>query len=225
VPWPEWIRDVEVEPSLYGADFSRLGEQTEALLEAGARIFHYDIGDGHFVEPITIGPIVLQSISPLIHRGGGRIDVHMMVDQPAKHFAAVAAAGGDSVTFHVEAVGDVLATVGAAREHGLEVGVAFNPETDPETVAEYGEAVDLVLCMSINPGYSGQPFQEATYDRVRRLRAALPDAVLIQVDGGVNAQNIGPLHDAGARLLVAASSIFGDEEPPSAYRRLLQHVQ
>ena len=225
MPWPEWTRDVEVEPSLYGADFSRLGEQTEALLEAGARIFHYDIGDGHFVEPITIGPIVLQSISPLIHRGGGRIDVHMMVDQPAKHFAAVAAAGGDSVTFHVEAVGDVLATVGAAREHGLEVGVAFNPETDPESVAEYGEAVDLVLCMSINPGYSGQPFQEATYDRVRRLRAALPDAVLIQVDGGVNAQNIRPLHDAGARLLVAASSIFGDEEPPSAYRRLLQHVQ
>jgi ribulose-phosphate 3-epimerase len=225
VPWPEWIRDVEVEPSLYGADFSRLGEQTEALLEAGARIFHYDIGDGHFVEPITIGPIVLQSISPLIHRGGGRIDVHMMVDQPAKHFAAVAAAGGDSVTFHVEAVGDVRATVDAAREHGLEVGVAFNPETDPESVAEYGEAVDLVLCMSINPGYSGQPFQEATYDRVRRLRTALPDAVLIQVDGGVNAQNIRPLHDAGARLLVAASSIFGDEEPPSAYRRLLQHVQ
>ena len=225
MPWSEWTRDVEVEPSLYGADFSRLGEQTQALLEAGARIFHYDIGDGHFVEPITIGPIVLQSISPLIHRGGGRIDVHMMVDQPAKHFAAVAAAGGDSVTFHVEAVGDVRATVDAAREHGLEVGVAFNPETDPESVAEYGEAVDLVLCMSINPGYSGQPFQEATYDRVRRLRAALPDAVLIQVDGGVNVQNIGPLHDAGARLLVAASSIFGDEEPPSAYRRLLQHVQ
>jgi ribulose-phosphate 3-epimerase len=224
VPWPDWIRGVEVEPSLYGADFSRLGEQTVSLLQAGARLFHYDIGDGHFVEPITIGPIVLQSISPLIHRSGGKIDVHMMVDQPAKHFAAVAAAGGDSVTFHVEAVDDVPATIRAAREHDLQVGIAFNPETEPESVTEFGDVVDLVLCMSINPGYSGQPFQEATYERVRRLRSALPDSVPIQVDGGVNAQNIRPLYDAGARLLVAASSIFGSEDPPSAYRRLLQQL-
>ncbi len=225
MPWPDWIRGVEVEPSLYGADFSRLGEQTERLLGAGVRIFHYDIGDGHFVEPITIGPIVLQAISPLIHREGGRIDVHMMVDQPGKHFAAVAAAGGDSVTFHVEAVDDVRGTIRAAREHDVQVGIAFNPETEPDTAAEFGDAVDLVLCMSINPGYSGQPFQEATYERVRRLRALLPESVQIQVDGGVNAQNIEPLYDAGARLLVAASSIFGDDDPPSAYRRLLQQLQ
>ena len=225
MPWPDWIRGVEVEPSLYGADFSRLGEQTESLLRAEVRMFHYDIGDGHFVEPITVGPIVLQSIAPLIHRHGGRIDVHMMVDEPAKHFAAVAAAGGDSVTFHVEAVDDVRGTIRAAREHNVQVGIAFNPETEPETVAEFGDVIDLALCMSIHPGYSGQPFQEATYERVRRLRAALPESVLIQVDGGVNAQNIKPLHDAGARLLVAASSIFGDDDPPSAYRRLLQQLQ
>jgi ribulose-phosphate 3-epimerase len=224
VPWQDWIRGVEVEPSLYGADFSRLGEQTESLLTAEARIFHYDIGDGHFVEPITIGPIVLEWISPLIHRYGGKIDVHMMVDEPTKHFAAVAAAGGDSVTFHYEAVEDVRATVRAARKHDVQVGIAFNPETEPETVAAFGDAVDLVLCMSINPGYSGQPFQEATYDRVRRLRGALPDSVPIQVDGGVNAQNIQPLHDAGARLLVAASSIFGSDDPPAAYRRLLHQL-
>jgi ribulose-phosphate 3-epimerase len=222
VPWADWIRTVEVEPSLYGADFSRLGEQVEELLRAECRIFHFDVGDGHFVEPITMGPIVLQSISPLVHRFGGVLDVHLMVDEPAKHFAAVAAAGGDSVTFHFEAVDDVPATVRAAREQELQVGIAFNPETEPEQVAAVADGVDLVLCMSIHPGYSGQPFQEATYDRVRRLRAALPDETCIQVDGGVNAENIKPLHDEGVRLLVAASSIFGREDLPRAYRRLVQ---
>ena len=224
MPWQDWIRSVEVEPSLYGADFARLGEQVENLMHAGVLVFHYDIGDGHFVEPITMGPIVLESISPLIHRAGGRIDVHMMVDQPVKHFAAVAAAGGDSVTFHVEAVDDVPATIRAAREHELQVGIAFNPETEPDAVVEFAEAVDLVLCMSIHPGYSGQPFQEATYERVRRLRAALPESVLIQVDGGVNEDNIRALYDEGAQLLVAASAIFGREDLTRAYRRLLQQL-
>jgi len=221
MPWQDWIRAVEVEPSLYGADFANLGEQIETLMRAGVLVFHYDIGDGHFVEPITIGPIVLESISPLVHRSGGKLDVHMMVDQPAKHFAAVAAAGGDSVTFHIEAVDDVRATIRAAREQELQVGLAFNPETEPEAVLEFADAVDLVLCMSIHPGYSGQPFQEAAYERVRRLRAGLPASVLIQVDGGVNESNIRPLHDEGAQLLVAASAIFGREDLTRAYRRLL----
>jgi ribulose-phosphate 3-epimerase len=224
MPWQDWIRAVEVEPSLYGADFTSLGEQIENLLRAGVLVFHYDIGDGHFVEPITIGPIVLESISPLIHRYDGKIDVHMMVDQPVKHFEAVAAAGGDSVTFHVEAVDDVRATIRAAREQELQVGIAFNPETEPEAVVEFADAVDLVLCMSINPGYSGQAFQEATYERVRRLRADLPESVLIQVDGGVNIENIKRLYDEGARLLVAASAIFGREDLTRSYRRLLQQL-
>jgi ribulose-phosphate 3-epimerase len=224
VPWQDWIRSVEVEPSLYGADFTQLGDQIENLLRAGVRVFHYDIGDGHFVEPITIGPIVLESISPLVQRYGGKIDVHMMVDQPAKHFGAVAAAGGDSVTFHVEAVDDVRATIRAAREQELQVGIAFNPETEPEAVVEFADDVDLVLCMSIHPGYSGQQFQEATYERVRRLRAALPESVLIQVDGGVNEESIRQLYDEGASLLVAASAIFGREDLSRAYRRLVQQL-
>src|SRR5205085_11891500 len=111
MPWNEWIRTVEVEPSLYGANFASLGEQIEVLLRAGCRVFHFDVGDGHFVEPITMGPIVLQSISPLVHSFDGILDVHLMVDEPAKHFHAVAEAGGDSVTFHYEAVDDVAATV------------------------------------------------------------------------------------------------------------------
>src|SRR5436190_4422980 len=115
--WSEWVRDVEVEPSLYGADFAHLGDQIAALLDVGCRIFHFDVGDGHFVEPVTMGPIVLQSISPLVRARGGAIDVHLMVERPAKYFEPVARAGGDSVTFHFEAVDDVPGTIAAARAH------------------------------------------------------------------------------------------------------------
>jgi ribulose-phosphate 3-epimerase len=222
VGWSEWIRGAEVEPSLYGADFSRLGEQIVALLEAGCRIFHFDVGDGHFVEPITMGPIVLQSIAPLVHERGGALDVHLMVESPAKYFEPVAKAGGDSVTFHYEAVDDVPATIRAARAQGLGAGVAFSPETSPDDVATVASDADIVLCMSIHPGYSGQPFQEAAFGRVARLRELLPGRVQIQVDGGVAASNIGELHARGATLLVAASSIFAKDDPPAAYRGLVQ---
>ncbi|HVC86742.1 MAG TPA: ribulose-phosphate 3-epimerase [Gaiellaceae bacterium] len=222
MPWNDWIRTVEVEPSLYGADFAHLGDQIEVLLRSECRIFHFDVGDGHFVEPITVGPIVLQAISPIIHRYGGVIDVHLMVENPAKYFEPVAAAGGDSVTFHFEAVDDVPATIRKARAQELQVGVAFNPETEPEDVAAVSGDADLVLCMGIHPGYSGQPFQEETFDRVRRLRAALPAEVHIQTDGGLTAENIKQLYDEGATLLVAASAIFGREDLPRAYRRLVQ---
>jgi ribulose-phosphate 3-epimerase len=222
VPWRDWIRTIEVEPSIYGADFAHLGDQLEALLRSEARVFHFDVGDGHFVEPITMGPIVLQSIAPIIHRYGGAIDVHLMVDNPVKHFAQFAEAGADSVTFHFEVVDDVPAAIRAAREQELQVGVAFNPETKPEDVAAVAGDADIVLCMAINPGYSGQPFQEETYDRVEELRQLLPDGIHIQVDGGVNADNIKPLYDRGATLFVAASAIFGREDLPRAYRRIVQ---
>lgn len=223
MPWRDWIRTIEVEPSIYGADFANLGDQLEALLRAECRVFHFDTGDGHFIEPITFGPVVLQSIAPIIHRyDGGVIDVHLMVDDPAKHFAQFAEAGADSVTFHFEAVDDVPATIRAAREQELQVGVAFNPETKPEEVAKVAGDADLVLCMAINPGYSGLPFQEETYKRVEELRTLLPAGMPIQVDGGVNAENIRELWDSGATLFVAASAIFGREDLPRAYRRMVQ---
>ena len=222
MPWRDWIRTIEVEPSIYGADFANLGDQLEALLRSECRVFHFDVGDGHFVEPITIGPIVLQSIAPIIHRYGGAIDCHLMVDDPAKHFPQFAEAGGDSVTFHFEAVDDVPATIRAAREQELQVGIAFNPETKPEDVAAVAGDADIVLCMAIKPGYSGQPFQEETYERVEELRKLLPEGMPIQVDGGVNADNIRELWDRGATLFVAASAIFGREDLPRAYRRLVQ---
>jgi ribulose-phosphate 3-epimerase len=222
VSWREWIRTVEVEPSLYGADFAHLGDQVESLLRAECRVFHFDIGDGHFVEPVTMGPIVLQAIAPLVHRHGGVFDVHLMVESPAKYFAPVAAAGGDSVTFHYEAVDDVPETIRAAREAGLQAGVAFSPETEPDTCAAVAGDADIVLCMAIHPGYSAQPFREGTFARVERLRAALPADVPIQVDGGVTADNIRRLWEAGATLFVAASAIFAADDLPRAYRRLVQ---
>jgi ribulose-phosphate 3-epimerase len=222
MPWREWIRTVEVEPSIYAADLANLGKQIEVLLRTECRVFHFDVGDGHFVEPITMGPIVLQAISPLIHRYGGVVDCHLMVDNPARHFAQFAAAGGDSVTFHYEAVDDVPATIRAAREHELQVGVAFNPETEPEDVAAVAGDADIVLCMSIHPGYSGQSFLEESYARIARLRAALPEGCPIQVDGGVNQENIRALYDVGATLFVAGAAIFSREDLPRAYRRLVQ---
>jgi len=223
VPWRDWIRTVEVEPSLYAADFARLGEQIEELLRSGARIFHFDVGDGHFVPPVTIGPIVLRSISPIVHRLGGRLDCHLMVEQPESHFKAIAEAGGDSVTFHVEAVADPVATAQKARQHELEVGLAFNPETEPNHVAEVAEPFDLLLCMSINPGYSGQPFMPEALGRIERLRALLPGKH-IQVDGGVGPDNIRLLRDAGATLFVVGTSIFGRDDLTRAYDGLVQEL-
>ena len=221
--WREWIRTVEIEPSLYAANFARLGDQLNALLRTGARIFHFDVGDGHFVEPITMGPVVLQAVAPLVHAfEGGAMDCHLMVDNPTWHFHQIASAGGDSVTFHYEAAADVAAVVRAAREQELQVGLAFNPETEPERAAEAAEGVDIVLCMSIEPGYSGQPFMPESLSRIERLRAALPEHVYIQVDGGINHDNVRAAYDAGARLIVAGSAIFAHEDLGPAYRRLVQ---
>ena len=223
--WNEWVRTAEIEPSLYAADFSRLGEQIETVMEAGVRIFHFDVGDGHFVEPITIGPIVLKSISPLVHRLGGVLDCHLMVERPEKHFGQIAEAGGDSVTVHYEACDDLPGVLKQARELELGVGVAFNPETEPDDVAvAAGELVDLVLCMSIHPGYSGQPFMPESIPRVRRLRELLPDGVHVQVDGGVGPDNAAEIRQAGANLLVAGTSVFGQEDIAGAYRRLAQAI-
>ena len=220
--WRDWVRTVEVEPSLYAADFARLGEQIDALLEAGVRVFHYDVGDGHFVEPITIGPIVLESIAERVHAGGGVIDVHLMVDNPERHIPQVARAGGDSVTFHAEVTERPAALIALAREHGLGVGVSFNPETEVARAAAAAEGADLCLCMSIHPGYSGQAFMPEALPRIRELRGLLPPEVHVQVDGGVGAGNIREVRDAGASLLVAGSAVFAHGDLQAAYRGLVQ---
>jgi ribulose-phosphate 3-epimerase len=224
VSWAEWIRTVEVEPSLYAADFARLGEQIEVLLRAEVRVFHVDVGDGHFVPPITTGPIVLQSIAPIVHAAGGVLDCHLMIEKPEGHFEQFREAGADSVTVHYEACPDLRSVVALAREQDFEVGLAFNPETAPEAAAEAALAtgVDFVLCMSIHPGFSGQEFMPEALDRIRALRGLLPEPMPIQVDGGIGPDNIRDVYDAGANLFVAGTAIFGREDLPRAYRRLVK---
>jgi ribulose-phosphate 3-epimerase len=222
VPWRDWIRTVEIEPSLYAADFSHLGEQIEMLLRTGARVFHYDVGDGHFIDPITMGPIVLKSISPMIHDMGGVVDCHLMVEDPAKHFGQFAEAGADSVTFHYEAVHDVRSVVYAARQHELEVGLAFKPGTDVDQAVAAAEGVDIILCMTVEPGYSGQELLPGSLERIARTRWLAPQHVYVQADGGIDNDNVRSVYEAGATLLVSASAIFSREDLPRAYRRLVQ---
>jgi ribulose-phosphate 3-epimerase len=224
VSWGTWIRTIEIEPSLYAADFSRLGEQVETLLRAECRVFHHDVGDGHFIPPITMGPIVLKWIAPILHRVGGAVDCHLMVEAPERHIPQFAEAGADSVTVHFETCPELPSVVALAREHGLGVGMAFNPETGVEEAAARaleGE-VDLVLCMSVHPGYSGQAFIPESIERVRTLRGLLPQSMHVQVDGGVGPDNIRELYEAGATLFVAGDAIFGREDLPRAYRRLVR---
>jgi len=224
VSWREWARGAEIEPSLYAADFTRLGEQTRELLDAGVRIFHFDVGDGHFVEPVTIGPIVLRSLAPLVHELGGLLDCHLMVEDPERHIRQIADAGGDSVTFHAEVAADPAALAGQARELGLGVGLAFNPETAVDAALAAADGVDLVLCMSIHPGYSGQAFLPESLDRIRALRERLSDDVFVQVDGGITESNVADVREAGAELIVAGSSVFHTADIGAAYRRLAEVI-
>jgi ribulose-phosphate 3-epimerase len=218
--WSEWAGPVEVEPSIYAADFSRLGEQLGALAAAGARVFHFDAGDGHFIPEITIGPVVAASVAPLVHGWGAALDCHLMVSEPERHFDAFARAGADHVTFHVEVCDDPPRALAAARALGLGAGIVFNPGTAVDEAVAAADGADLVLCMSIEPGYSGQRFQPEALGRIRRLRSLLPPDVRVQVDGGVNADTIVAAHEAGADLLVAGSAIFWRDDPVSGYEEL-----
>jgi ribulose-phosphate 3-epimerase len=222
--WTDLAREVEIEPSIYAADFSRLGEQLGDLVAAGARVFQFDAGDGHFIPEITIGPIVLASISPLVRGWGAAVECHLMVREPERHFEAFAEAGAAGVTFHVEVSDDPVRAIERARSLGLAVGVAFTPGTSVDDAVRAAEGADLALCMSIEPGYSGQEFMPEALGRIERLRTLLPDEVRIQVDGGVSERTIMSVRDAGADLLVVGSAIFWRDDPAAAYGRLVDAV-
>jgi ribulose-phosphate 3-epimerase len=218
------MRTVEIEPSVYAADMAHLGDQIQHLLNAGARIFHFDVGDGHFVEPITMGPVVLRAIAQQIHAAGGVIDVHLMVSNPGHHFRQMKDAGGDSVTFHVEATQEPWNLINEARSLELGVGVAFSPETPVEAAVEASLGADLVLCMSIHPGYSGQEFMLDSLPRIRELRSQLHERVVVQVDGGITQDNVRMVRDAGAQAFVAGTAIFGREDLNRAYLQFVREL-
>ena len=208
-----------VAPSILSADFSKLGAQIADVMAAGARLIHVDVMDGHFVPPITIGPLVAGSIADQVHQAGGALDVHLMIERPADQVAEFARAGADCITFHFEADAHAHRTLGAIREAGCLAGLALNPGTPAESVTELTGSADVVLCMSVNPGWGGQAFIASSPDKVSRLRRLAPGA-RIEVDGGVDAETVGSVAQVGASLFVAGSAVFGDPQPAQAYRRI-----
>jgi len=176
-----------------------------------------DVMDGHFVPPITIGPLVVESIREQVNGAGGFLDVHLMIERPERQIEAFASAGADMITIHQEATPHVHYALKAIREAGCMAGLAINPGTALETVIDVRALVDNVLCMTVNPGWGGQAFIPASVGRVTRLRKLLPPGLAIEVDGGVDERTAGPCAEAGATLFVAGSAIFGAPDPAAAY--------
>jgi len=213
-------RGRRVAPSILSSDFSRLGAQVEEVMAAGARVIHVDVMDGHFVPPITIGPLVAGSIADQVHDAGGAIDVHLMIEHPDQQIEEFAKAGADSISFHAEATPHTNRTLGAIRELGCLAGLALNPGTPVEAASELDGVADILLCMTVNPGWGGQPFIPSSPEKVQRLRQTVGDAV-IEVDGGIDPGTAGGVADAGAGLFVAGSAIFGAKDPAEAYREIV----
>jgi ribulose-phosphate 3-epimerase len=214
------LHEVHVAPSILSADFARLGADVTAVLDAGARVVHVDVMDGHFVPNITIGPAVVRAVSPLAHAAGALVDVHLMIEHPERYVDEFAAAGADVVTVHQEASPHLHRTLARIREAGAAAGVSLNPATPVDTLEEARNHCDLVLVMSVNPGFGGQRFIETSLDKLRRVRALLPEEVAVEVDGGVTAGNAAELVAAGANLLVAGSSVFDGGDPATRFRDL-----
>jgi ribulose-phosphate 3-epimerase len=214
----ELLEKPRVAPSILSADFARLGAQVEEVMDAGARVIHVDVMDGHFVPPITIGPLIVESLREQVHGAGGFLDVHLMIERPERHIDAFAEAGADLITVHQEATPHVHYALKAVREAGCLAGLAINPGTPVEVVIDVRESIDNLLCMTVNPGWGGQPFIQTSIGRVARLRKLLPPGLPVEVDGGVDTTTAAPCAEAGATLFVAGSAVFGAPDPGVAYR-------
>jgi ribulose-phosphate 3-epimerase len=218
------IGGVRVAPSILAADFGRLREHVGEVLDAGARVIHVDVMDGHFVPQITLGPLIVAALSEQVRYRGGMLDVHLMIEQPERHVADFAKAGAGLITFHVEATPHATYTANLIREHGAGVGVAINPGTPVRALVELADVLDLALCMTVSPGWGGQSFIERSPGKIERLRTLLGERPALEVDGGIDSVTAPLCRAAGASLFVAGSAIFGSADPGAAYLDIARSI-
>jgi len=213
---------VKIAPSILSADFSRLAEEIQAVEEGGADWIHVDVMDGHFVPNITIGPVITEGARRATELP---LDVHLMIEEPDQYLAAFADAGADVLTVHQEACRHLHRTLERIRELGMKAGVAINPATPLEAVREVLPNIDLLLVMSVNPGFGGQSYIPSSSDKLRRARALLDEIgskAELEVDGGVVATNAAGIAASGASVLVAGSAVYGHEAGPAAGVRAIR---
>ena len=206
--------------ALLASNFARLEEEVVTVMDAGAKVIHVDVMDGHFVPPITIGPLIVDALRGVVHDRGGILDCHLMVERPERHVDAFVEAGADVITVHPEATPHIHYALNAIREAGVNAGVVINPGTPVEVVEPVAELIDLCLVMSVNQGWGGQRYSPSSTDRIRRLRAMIPPEVVLEVDGGISLETIDEARDAGTDLFVAGSSVFGAADPAAAFGAL-----
>jgi len=202
------MQEIQIAPSILSADFSRLGEEIRAVDQAGAEVIHVDVMDGHFVPNITIGPLVVRAVRQVTERV---VDVHLMIENADRYLESFAEAGADWITVHVEACPHLHRTVSRIRELGKKAGVVLNPATPLESLDFILEEVDLVMLMSVNPGFGGQSFISSALRKIDQLKRRIDELGLaagIEVDGGISAATIGRVAEAGANIFVAGSAIY-----------------
>ena len=213
------LTERHVAPSILSADFAHLEPKIREVMDAGARVIHCDVMDGHFVPPITFGPMVVSALREALP-DEAYLDVHLMIESPEKQVAEFASAGADGITIHVESTPHIDYTLSAIREAGCKAGLVVCPGTPPDVFAETD--VDLALIMTVNPGWGGQAFLRSQLDKIRRVSKMLGEGVPIEVDGGVNAETAAECAEAGATWFVAGSAIFGSDDPAATFREIAE---
>jgi ribulose-phosphate 3-epimerase len=211
------LTERHVAPSILSADFADLAAQVREIMDAGARVIHCDVMDGHFVPPITFGPMVVAALRESLP-DEAYLDVHLMIERPERHVGEFAKAGADGITIHVEATPHIAFALSAIREAGANAGLVVSPGTPPDYFGE--NEIDLALIMTVNPGWGGQPFLRNQLDKIRRVRAMLGDGVPIEVDGGVNPRTAAECAEAGATWFVVGSAIFNSDDPAAKFREI-----